>query len=130
MYETAKMSVGFQICQQAATRLKCSAVIETKLFYLVKFTLFMQFMKCAPMKQFSSIASTNTSYQCCNISGYRCRSRQSFGGAKDFCPNFPKPARKNSKNHDLQKNSSSQFGRHYFQIKVLGIIFAHIFREF
>jgi len=61
MCETAKMSVGFQICQQAAPRLKRSAFIETKHFYLVEFTLFMQFMKCAPMKQFSSIAATNTS---------------------------------------------------------------------
>jgi len=32
MCGTAKMSVGFQICQQAATRLKRSAVIETKPF--------------------------------------------------------------------------------------------------
>jgi len=33
MYETAKMSVGLQICQQAAPRLKCRSVIETIPFF-------------------------------------------------------------------------------------------------
>jgi len=37
-------------------------------------------------------------------SNHRCRSRQIFGDAKDFCPNFPKLARKNYKG-DLPKKS-------------------------
>jgi len=35
---------------------------------------------------------------------HRCRSRQIFRGAKDFCPNFPKLARKNSEENDFKKN--------------------------
>jgi len=34
---------------------------------------------------------------------HRSRSRQIFWGAMDFCPMFPKLARKNSKENDLQK---------------------------
>jgi len=34
---------------------------------------------------------------------HSCRSRKIFGGAKDFCPNFPKLAWKYSKENDLQK---------------------------
>jgi len=47
MYETAKMSVGLQICQQAAPRLKCRPVIETILFF------------------FNEIHSIHTNYEMC-----------------------------------------------------------------
>jgi len=39
---------------------------------------------------------------------HRCRSRQLFGGAKEFCPNSHKLAR---------KSSSGKFGRHFFKSK-------------
>ena len=67
-----------------------------------------------------------------NTHTHRCRSRQIFKGAKDFCPNFPKFAWKNFGpllarifshedrfSDDLQqkKRSSCDFGRHFFQIK-------------
>jgi len=37
---------------------------------------------------------------------HRCRSRQIFGGAEDFCPNFPE---KNSKENDLKKSDCISF---------------------
>jgi len=69
--------------------------------------------------------------------GHRCRSRQILGGAKNFCPNFPKLARKvfvrlclqifSHKDHEdlfryeLQKKFSCVFQQ------TLGAIFAQIF---
>ena len=65
----------------------------------------------------------------------RCRNRENFGGAKEFCPDSPKLAQKILKYfkiNDVQKKAfhvnsgalwspkksfSYQFGRHYFQIK-------------
>ena len=57
--------------------------------------------------------------------GHRCRSRQIFGGAKEFCLYSRKRARKIRQTSGLQKKAlhvksgtiSCQFGRHYFQIK-------------
>jgi len=56
-----------------------------------------------------------------HVSSHRCRSRQSFGGAKEFCPNSPTLARKIL---DLQKKAvhvnsgaivfkSKHIGRHF-----------------
>jgi len=46
----------------------------------------------------------------CYHAGYvfhhRCRSRQIFGGGKDFCPNFSNLARRNSKENDLQRKGT------------------------
>ena len=49
-------------------------------------------------------------------SSHRCRSRQILGGAKDFCQNSPKLARKPTKKWP-PNNSACDFGRHFFQIK-------------
>ena len=73
---------------------------------------------------------------------HTCRSRQIFGGAKEFCPDSPKLAPKSKKTSkkkeklimsirvpcDLQKKAvhvnwgaiSCRFERHYFQIKAFG----------
>jgi len=62
---------------------------------------------------------------------HRCRSKQTFGGAKDFCPNSPKLARKK-----LQKMTSKEkffmwFWAPFFSHQsILGATFAHIFRDF
>jgi len=80
---------------------------------------------------------------------HRCRSRQIFGGSKEFCPNFRKLAQKNFGplfvrifSHDdrfwddLQKRSScdsAHVGRHFFQIKTRCEAvsrFPWIFRDF
>jgi len=53
-----------------------------------------------------------------NILQHRCMSRQIFGGVKDFCPNFPKLARKNSKENDLEKRTATIFSIFaFFKIK-------------
>jgi len=40
---------------------------------------------------------------------HRCRGRQIFGGAKYFCPNFPKRARNNLQRNNLLKNDCISF---------------------
>jgi len=59
---------------------------------------------------------------------HRCKSWQIFGGAKDFCPNFPKIARKHSKENDLQKNDciSFHFGRIFSNRSTSSTIFVQI----
>jgi len=87
---------------------------------------------------------------------HRCRRRQMFWGAKEFCPNFPKFARENLGHYlwvhlhkqtgfwnNLQKRSScdpANTGRHLFQSKprwvpfsnqtTFGAILFPIFRDF
>ena len=39
----------------------------------------------------------------------RCRSKQTFEGAKDFYPNFPKLAPKHSKENELQKKQKNDY---------------------
>jgi len=72
---------------------------------------------------------------------HRCTSKQIFGGAKDFCPNFPKLPKKLSCNIcrpfswcDLQKWSALVFlqtlGAIFRSQTTLGAIFAQIFSDF
>ena len=68
---------------------------------------------------------------CKSIEKHRYRSRQIFGGAKDFCPNFPKLVRKNVSplfvhcmntvfQMTFKKTSSCHFGRHCLKSKQNG----------
>jgi len=61
---------------------------------------------------------------------HRCRSRQIFGGAKDFCPNFPKLARKISKANDFKKKLKRLnfilFWAHFSSESTSSTIFAQI----
>jgi len=73
----------------------------------------------------------------------QCRSRQIFGGAKDFCPNSPKLARKKNsiKENDLEKKLFMSFWAPFLHILSggvcsdfqgfcdLGAIFTHPFRR-
>jgi len=56
---------------------------------------------------------------------HRCRSRQIFRGAKDFCPKSPKLARKTPK-----KISSCDFGWLFFKSKHVGHHFCSGFQGF
>jgi len=78
--------------------------------------------------------------------GVDCRSRQIFGGAKDFCPNFPKLPRKNFGllfvqlfshadlfgDHPQTRSScnSANVERHCLKSNHVGHNFACIFKEF
>ena len=56
---------------------------------------------------------------------HRCWNRQIFGGAKDFCPNYPKIARKIFGLHFMR--FSYEFGRHFFKSKHVGRHFCSYF---
>ena len=71
---------------------------------------------------------------------HRWKSRHIFAGVKDFCPNFPKLSRiifgplfvwifshEDHISDDIQKKSSSDFGRHFFQIKTCWARFLLVF---
>ena len=63
----------------------------------------------------------------------RCRSRHIFGGAKDFCPNLPKLAQKNSKANDLKKTKATEFHlfwAHFSNESTSSTIFAQISPNF
>jgi len=82
--------------------------------------------------------------QCAGDIGHRSNSRQMFGGAKDFCPNFLKRARKNFGPHlceyflvmtvfGIKKGFHvilHTFVTNFFKPKHVGRHFCHIFREF
>jgi len=59
---------------------------------------------------------------------HRCSGRQIFGGAKDFCPNSPKLARKKLKKVTSKNKLCMCFWEPFFQIKEGWAPFAHIFR--
>ena len=65
---------------------------------------------------------------------YRCRSRQLFGGAKDFCPNFPKLAWKVFCETFTYKVAPIKIVKTFFwwdfQIKVFMCLFANVGRHF
>jgi len=70
----------------------------------------------------------NYKYYPVDVTTHRCRSRQIFGGAKNFCPNFRKFARKKSKENDLQKKQkrSHLTGRIFSSEGTSSTIFAQI----
>jgi len=70
---------------------------------------------------------------------HSCRSRQIFGGAKDFCPNLLKLARKNFGplfvlmktvfRMSAKRKSSCDFRRHFFKPKHIGRLFCSYFQD-
>ena len=65
---------------------------------------------------------------CCDSN--RCRSMQIFGGAIDFCPNFPNVARKTFGPLFVRRFSHvDRIGRHFLKSKNIGRHFLHIKRR-
>ena len=82
-------------------------------------------------RTWNTLRSTAISNSSAGSTPHRCRTRQIFGVAKDFCPNSPKLAQKNSKRVTSKEKLSMSFWAPFFSNQsMLGAIFAHIFREF